>query len=101
MSDVVQPSPWVPVAERLPPEHVKVLVLLACPDVAIYACPTVARLQIEFRGTPSERADWWAGVPGKWMAIRPAWEDEDWIVTHWSPLPEWNDGHGRTRGGST
>lgn len=90
----VQPSPWIAVGDRLPPEHQKVLVLLACPDVAIDAKPTVAHLQIEFRGTASERCDWWAGVPGKWMAIRPG---DDWIVTHWSRLPEYDDFHRPTR----
>lgn len=90
---LTQPAPWVPVAERLPPEHQQVLVLIAAPDVAIYAHPTCARLQVEFRGTPHERHDWWAGVPGKWMPIRPG-DDNGWVVTHWARIPEHDEGHG-------
>lgn len=87
-SPVTQPSPWVPVSERLPPEHQQVLVLIAAPNVAIYAHPTAARLQYEYRGTDRERVDWWAGVPGNWMAIRPG---DGWTVTHWARLPEFED----------
>jgi hypothetical protein len=102
-----QPSPWVPVSERLPPEHQPVLVLLADPEVAIYAAPTVARLRIEFRGTPSERLEWWGGIPGKWMPIRmprtadgwgpnQGWGNglDGWRVTHWCRLPEFDDADG-------
>lgn len=83
------PPPWVPVSERLPPEHQEVLVLIADPSVAIYAHPTVARLQVEFRGAPHERLDWWAGTPGQWVPIRPG---SGWSVTHWCRLPEIDHG---------
>lgn len=82
---LVQPDPWIAVADRLPPEHQEVLILVADPSVAIYAHPTCARLQVEFRGTPHERNDWWAGVPGNWMRL-PA---DGWDVTHWTPIPAW------------
>lgn len=107
-----QPSPWVSVSERLPPENQAVLVLLANPTVAIDAHPTVARLDHLFRGTQNERLEWWAGVPGNWMPIRmPRTSDgwgpdvcggaaDGWIVTHWTRLPEIEDFHRPTRAGA-
>ena len=94
LPEVVQPDHWIPIADRLPDENQPVLILIADPPVAVYGRPTVAHLQIEFRGTPDRRLDWWAGVPGNWMRL-PA---DGWIVTHWMPLPTWRDGHWMTRG---
>lgn len=91
---IAQPSHWIPISDRLPPEHQPVLILIADPAAAVDARPTVAHLQIEFRGTPDRRLDWWAGIPGKWMRL-PA---DGWIVTHWTPMPTWRDGHWLTRG---
>ena len=84
-------SDWISVTDRLPQQHVEVAVLIADASVAIYAFPTCARLDIEFRGTANERNVWWAGVPGNWMKL----PRDGWSVTHWHELPEWRSNHDR------
>lgn len=91
---IIQPDHWIAVTDRLPEQHHEVLLLVADPTVAIYARPLVGRLQIEFAGTKHQRNDWWTGLPGDWRRL-PA---DGWIVTHWTPLPTWRDGHWMTRG---
>jgi hypothetical protein len=94
VSRAVQPDHWIAVDRDLPKQNERVLVLVADPTMGLDAMPAVARLQIEFAGTPRRRLDWWTGLPGGWTRL-PA---GGWVVTHWTPLPTWRDGHWMTRG---
>lgn len=69
------PKDAIPVEERLPENHVDVIVWISDQDVAIHHYPTIAR---------RDRTAWWSGVPGKYIALH----NLRWTVTHWLPLPD-------------